>query len=105
MEYRYNQKYDVLIDENGVIYDTNYKKIQTYHNVSNSGRSYPCFNHNGYRRVFCHRAVAYSWCKGYAKEKVVDHIDNNPDNYNPNNLRWVTKSENLLYYHREQKLR
>jgi len=33
---------------------------------------------------------------GYFDGAVIDHIDSNPLNNHPNNLQWITQSENML---------
>lgn len=33
---------------------------------------------------------------GYFDGAVIDHIDSNPLNNNPNNLQWITQSDNIL---------
>lgn len=61
--------------------------------------------------MLIHRLVAYTYLidqfnerirlnkeKGISYERlVVDHIDNNPMNPMPSNLRWCNQSENLRY--------
>lgn len=59
----------------------------------------PC-NHSGYMKLSTeavHRIVATAF-HGIApsKQHVVDHIDTNRRNNRPENLRWVTKLENIL---------
>lgn len=47
-----------------------------------------------------HRLVAAAFCPNDdPKRNQVDHIDNNPANQRADNLRWVTQSENIRYYH------
>ncbi len=59
------------------------------------------FNKETGYMLFCgervHRIVAYAFL-GYppAEEYVVDHIDTNRCNNRPENLRWLTKLENVL---------
>lgn len=48
--------------------------------------------------LYLHRAVALVYVPGYFDGAFVDHIDSNPFNYTPNNLRWVTPSENIKYF-------
>lgn len=43
-----------------------------------------------------HRLVGFAFVPGHSSErKEIDHIDGNPKNNSPSNLRWVTHSENL----------
>ena len=99
---RYNDKYKIWINKEGIIYNEKMEKIKLYHNKSNTGRSYLYFNKDNYKRISAHRVIAYCWCKGYAKNKVVDHIDNNPNNNNPLNLQWITQSENIKKSYRDR---
>ena len=68
----------------------------------------PHINRGGYERVvLCvngkrktmsvHRLVALVFVVGYNEDLVVNHIDFNPSNNNPNNLEWVTQKENVRY--------
>lgn len=54
----------------------------------------------GYREIASkrvHRIVAYAFHgEPPTKEHVVDHIDTNKQNNRPENLRWVTRLENIL---------
>lgn len=44
--------------------------------------------------LYIHRAVALVHVDGYSIGAVVDHIDDNSKNNNPNNLRWITSQQN-----------
>ena len=44
--------------------------------------------------LYIHRAVALVHVPGYFDGAFVDQIDGNPKNYQPENLRWVTPSQN-----------
>ncbi len=57
--------------------------------------------HKGYLRLrykrrmyYVHRVVASIHCSGYAPGLVVDHINGIKTDNNPNNLQWVSESEN-----------
>lgn len=54
---------------------------------------YPCFGGG----VPVHLYVAHAWVDGYFEGAEVDHIDFNRLNYNADNLRWITHSENVKY--------
>lgn len=101
LDVKFNKRYSVYITKDGVVLDPEtMKPIRTWLNKSNTGRSYPCAmltdSFTGKTgRVYIHRIVAYTYCPGYEKGKVVDHIDNNPLNHHPSNLQWVTQSENI----------
>lgn len=57
-------------------------------------------NNNGYMLIaseVVHRIVAYAFLGPPPNNKyVVDHIDTNRQNNRPENLRWLTKLENIL---------
>lgn len=47
-----------------------------------------------------YRLIAAAFCPNDdPKRNQVDHIDNNPANQRADNLRWVTQSENIRYFH------
>lgn len=61
-------------------------------------------NNIGYKRImaggkhyFVHRLVAKYFVDGYEDGLVVNHKDGNKLNNIPNNLEWVTRSENDLH--------
>ena len=41
------------------------------------------------------RLVAMAWVDGYNPKLTVNHIDGNPSNNTPENLEWLTASENI----------
>ena len=100
---RYNKGYDVyVVNDDGVIFIL-YKGqiLQQYVRKSNTGRQYYIVNIPDHGEQYVHKLVAYAFYPdkyaGLAQKgikPVVDHIDNNPFNNNPNNLQWVTRSEN-----------
>lgn len=47
-----------------------------------------------------HRLVALAWCEGHFSGAVVDHINGSRSDNRPENLSWVTQSENQLRSYR-----
>ena len=66
--------------------------------LSESGEQYKLVNvfTDKQRILYVHRAIALVHVAGYFEGAVVDHIDRNPRNNNPSNLRWVTPAQNNL---------
>lgn len=93
-EYRFNQRYNIWISEDGVIVDNNFQPITLYEFTSNLGHKYLGFWFHG-KVTYAHRVIAFCWCPGYEKGLVVDHIDGDRFNNNPSNLQWITQSENV----------
>lgn len=54
---------------------------------------YPCFGGG----VPVHLYVAHGWIDGYFDGAEVNHKDFDRNNYNANNLEWVTHEENIKY--------
>ena len=54
---------------------------------------YPCFGGG----VPVHLYVAHAWVNGYFDGAEVNHKDFNRENYNADNLEWVTHKENINY--------
>ena len=93
---KYLEKYDRYIDSDCVIYrrDKEGKLVQVKATVNNSG--YEFITCKGQNKVSVHRLV-YEAFKGTIPEGMeIDHIDRNKRNNNPDNLRVVTHSENML---------
>ncbi len=72
----------------------------------------PCIGANGYwtityrtngakRRCLVHRLVALAFVPGWFPEATVDHLDGNRLNNHPENLEWVTRSENSKRQNRD----
>jgi len=62
---------------------------------------YPHFNINTYGRslkCFMHKLVGLAFLKNddYENRYIIDHLDGNIFDYRPENLEWVTPSENCL---------
>jgi hypothetical protein len=65
----------------------------------NKKTGYPavCLFKNGkYATKKLHRLIAEAFIPNPLNLKEVDHIDRNKKNFNINNLRWVTHSQNML---------
>lgn len=54
---------------------------------------YPCFGGG----VPVHLYVAHAWVDGYFDGAEVNHKDFNRDNYNADNLEWVSHLDNIYY--------
>lgn len=65
------------------------QKVTTHYNQD----GYPCFGGG----VPVHLYVAHGWIDGYFNGAEVNHKDFNRNNYNANNLEWVTHEENIKY--------
>jgi hypothetical protein len=55
------------------------------------------------KQKFVHQLVAICFIPNPDNKRTIDHIDGNKLNNLVDNLRWATPSENLRYYHSEQK--
>lgn len=54
---------------------------------------YPCFGGS----VPVHLYVAFGWVDGYFKGAEINHKDFDRQNFNADNLEWVTHAENVAY--------
>ena len=91
----YNEKYNRYIDNDCVIYRKNKegKLVQVKPSVNNCGYEFICYD--VHKIVYVHKLV-YETFKGEIPEGLeIDHIDRNKLNNNPDNLRVVTRSENM----------
>ena len=72
------------------------KRLRKYDNQWTFGKP----NNNGYMLIVSevvHRIVAYAFLgEPPTSQHIVDHIDTNRQNNRPENLRWLTKLENIL---------
>jgi len=91
-----NERYSVR--DNGAVlrHNKENKIIRKYDNQWYFGKP----NNNGYLLIVSevvHRIVAFAFLgEPPTTQHVVDHIDTNRHNNRPENLRWVTKLENIL---------
>ena len=91
----YNEKYNRFIDNDYVIYrmNTKGKLVQVKPSINNCGYEFICYK--DHRIVLIHRLV-YETFNGEIPEGLeIDHIDRNKHNNKPENLRLVTRSENM----------
>ena len=50
------------------------------------------------KKYYVHRTVGKLFCEGCLFEgALIDHIDHDPENNHYSNLRWVTRSQNVLH--------
>ena len=93
---KYIEKYNRYIDDDCVIYrfrKGNGKFVQVKPSVNNCGYEFICYKDS--KIVYVHRLV-YEAFKGEVPEDLeIDHIDRNKHNNNPDNLRLVTRAENM----------
>lgn len=92
---KYLEKYNRYIDNDCVIYrkDKEGKLVQVKPSVNNCGYEFICYASP--KIVYVHRLV-YEAFKGEIPEGLeIDHIDGNKHNNNPDNLRVVTRKENM----------
>ena len=92
---KYLEKYNRYIDTDCVIYrkNTKGKLVQVKPSVNNCGYEFICYKTRNI--VLVHRLV-YEAFKGEIPEGMeIDHIDRNRRDNNPDNLRVVTRAENM----------
>lgn len=86
------------VRDNGAVFRHSHKnkKPRKYDNLWTFGKP----NNGGYLLIVSeviHRIVAYAFLgEPPTKQHVVDHMDTNRQNNRPENLRWLTKLENIL---------
>ncbi|MFC4872088.1 HNH endonuclease signature motif containing protein [Negadavirga shengliensis] len=91
-----NERYSVR--DNGAVlrHPRKNKPLRKYDNHWTFGKP----NNNGYLLIVSevvHRIVAYAFLgEPPTTQHIVDHIDTNRKNNRPENLRWLTKLENIL---------
>lgn len=61
--------------------------------ISYNSDGYPCFGGS----VPVHLYVAHGWVEGYFEGAEVNHKDFDRNNFNADNLEWVTHSNNVKY--------
>jgi len=89
------------VNENGTIIRNvkSKRRLKCFKKSHNSNMEYWCtqVNLKGHiRKVFIHRVVAECWIGPRPEGMQVDHIDRNSLNNDYRNLRYVTKSEQML---------
>ena len=73
------------------------KRQRKYDNVWTFGKTNIKTGYNYIASIVVHRIVAFAFLGlPPTPQHVVDHIDTNKQNNRPDNLRWVTKLENVL---------
>jgi hypothetical protein len=95
MEYKQHPRFDkYLIREDGLIISKKTGK-ELFKQKNNSGYWISHFYVNGKRTAgTIHRFIAETWVNNPENKPQVNHIDGNKENCHPNNLQWVTASEN-----------
>lgn len=91
----YENRY--LVSKDGQIYSNYIKRIMKFNITKDGYYSIKLKDDNKYTHHMVHRLVAEAFIKkpDNILEYEVDHIDNNRQNNNISNLRWVTHKENL----------
>ena len=74
------------------------KILKTHQDSKKKGYHYITLNHNGKKRSYqVHRLVAMAFLPNPNNYPCINHIDENPQNNNVNNLEWCSYSYNLSY--------
>ena len=93
-----SQKY--FIDIDGNIFNSRGKKVKPYIHTSkkylDKGHLIRYAVDLDIGRKILHRVIAENLVDGWFEGAYVDHIDRDPTNNHPSNLRWVTPSQNRL---------
>ena len=79
-------------------YSGEWKTLTQYKDNHKGGNYCLVMIYNNTRRktIRVHRLVAQSFVPNPENKPEIDHIDRNRQNNNVENLRWATKSENML---------
>lgn len=94
---QFKQYHSYLIYNDGRIFSLKRGAFKKQ-SITNDGYRYVCLIENKKsQRFLVHRLVAEHFCYKSSPELEVHHIDNDPSNNNSNNLKWVTRAENLSY--------
>lgn len=72
------------------------KKEKRCRNLSgNTDERVELWKDGTHKTMLVSRLVAMAWVDGYNPKLTVNHIDGNPSNNTPENLEWLTASENI----------
>lgn len=91
---KYNEKYDVYIDDDLVIYRMNKNGKLIQRSISSNG-SYPIIHLTNKPNVYVHRLVYETFVGEIPKGYQIDHINTIKTDYRIENLRLVTPKENM----------
>jgi len=84
------------IEEKGKTIEVKFKELNVSYN--NDIKSYPLVNYRDTAyTIRAHRIVGITWLADNVNtvhKYIIDHIDNNKHNFKPENLVWVSQSEN-----------
>lgn len=87
------------VRDNGSVfrYPRENARVRKFDNIWTFGKTNPKTGYKELASVRVHRIVALAFHgEPLSKEYIVDHIDTNKQNNRPENLRWLTRLENIL---------